>query len=140
MAPALQHEVERIVDDYVMFQPSLVKKHGKKVFELRPRVDWNKGRAVMFILAELGLDADDVVPFYLGDDVSDEDAFSALNARDHGRGISIIVRDPAAAKVDLPGNATELPTTTALYSLRDTAEVEQFLNALAAMSEAAGVC
>ncbi|KAJ0412572.1 hypothetical protein ATCC90586_006939 [Pythium insidiosum] len=130
-----QSDVEDIVDAYVAEHPKLVKKHGKKVFELRPRVDWDKGRAVMYILAELGLDAENVVPFYLGDDVSDEDAFNALNSRPIGRGISIIVRDPEAVNVDLPGNATELPVTKASYSLRDTYEVEQFLKLLATFEE-----
>jgi trehalose 6-phosphate phosphatase len=129
----LQYQVEEIVDQYIARHPSLVKKHGKKVFELRPRVDWNKGRAVMFILEELGLDAENVVPFYLGDDVSDEDAFLALNSRSIGKGISIIVRDPEAKQIDLPGNATQLPATTAAYSLRDTLEVEQFLTVLATL-------
>ncbi|KAF1331148.1 Trehalose-phosphatase, partial [Globisporangium splendens] len=137
VAPALQSVVERIVDDYVAHHPSLVKKHGKKVFELRPQVDWNKGRAVLFILSQLGLDAENVVPFYLGDDVSDEDAFNALNARGNGKGVSIIVRDPEASKVDLPGDTNELPATTAAYSLRDTLEVEQFLNVLATLGEVA---
>ncbi|KAF4321325.1 hypothetical protein BBO99_00005042 [Phytophthora kernoviae] len=129
--PALQNAVEHIVDDYVAYHPSLTKKMGKMVFELRPRVDWDKGRAVMYILAELGLDAEDVVPFYLGDDVSDEDAFNALNGRGIGQGVSIIVRDPEADKVDLPGNLKELPATKASYSLRDTSEVQQFLTELA---------
>lgn len=137
VAPALQAEVERIVDSYIELHPTLVKKHGKKVFELRPRVDWNKGRAVMYILEELGLDAENVVPFYLGDDVSDEDAFLALNSRPIGKGISIIVRDPEATKVDLPGDAKQLPATTASYSLRDTYEVEQFLKVLATLEEVA---
>lgn len=38
VASALQSVVEGIVDDYVKQYPSLVKKHGKKVFELRPQV------------------------------------------------------------------------------------------------------
>ncbi|CAH0481875.1 unnamed protein product [Peronospora belbahrii] len=133
---ALQNAVEQIVDDYVAYHPSLIKKMGKMVFELRPRVDWDKGRAVMYILSELGLDAEDVVPFYLGDDVSDEDAFNALNGRGIGQGISIIVRDPEATKIDLPGNLKELPMTKASYSLRDTAEVQQFLTELARLEYA----
>ncbi|KAG7386206.1 NADH dehydrogenase Fe-S protein subunit 4 ndufs4 [Phytophthora pseudosyringae] len=136
--PALQNAVEQIVDDYVAYHPSLTKKMGKMVFELRPRVDWDKGRAVMYILSELGLDAEDVVPFYLGDDVSDEDAFNALNGRGIGQGISIIVRDPEAVKVDLPGNLKELPVTKASYSLRDTAEVQQFLTELAGLEYSPG--
>ncbi|TMW62494.1 hypothetical protein Poli38472_005112 [Pythium oligandrum] len=137
VAMEFQAEVEDIVDDYIIQHPSLVKKHGKKVFELRPRVDWDKGRAVMYILSELGLDAENVVPFYLGDDVSDEDAFSALNSRSIGKGISIIVRDPEATNADIPGNLKQLPATKAAYSLRDTIEVEQFLKVLVSLEEEA---
>jgi trehalose-phosphatase len=127
--------VESIVDECVRIHGGVEKKHGKKVFELRPKVDWNKGRAVMYILSELGLDADNVVPFYFGDDISDEDAFNALNERGMGKGISIIVRDPEALKVDLPGDAKELPQTQASYSLRDPSEVERFLKVLASLEE-----
>lgn len=74
------------------------------------------------------------MPFYLGDDVS-EDVFSVLDARGNGKGVSIIVRDPEAAKVDLPGDSMELPATTAVYSLRDTLEVEQFLTTLATLED-----
>jgi trehalose 6-phosphate phosphatase len=42
------------------------------------------------LLAEiLGLNGPDVVPFYIGDDVTDEDAFKALR----GRGIGIVVSE-----------------------------------------------
>ncbi|WP_195210229.1 trehalose-phosphatase [Actinomarinicola tropica] len=50
--------------------------HGKRVTELRPDVDWDKGRAVRWLLDRLG-DAD-VVAVYVGDDRTDEDAFAAL--------------------------------------------------------------
>lgn len=59
----------------------------------------------------------------------------ALNARGNGKGMSIIVRDPEAAKVNLPGGSTNLPATTAVYSLRNTLEVEQFLTTLATLEE-----
>lgn len=52
--------------------------------ELRVR-ESNKGKAVEAVLRELGHDA---AVAYLGDDVTDEDAFRAL----HGRGIAILVR------------------------------------------------
>ncbi|TYZ64756.1 hypothetical protein PybrP1_004299 [[Pythium] brassicae (nom. inval.)] len=129
VAPALQSRVESVVDAYVALLPSLVKKHDKKVFELRPRLDWDKGRAVLFILSQLGMGAENMLPFYPGDDVSDEDAFTALNARGSGRGVSIIVRGPEATTIDLPGNSKGLPATTAAYSLRNTLEVERFLTA-----------
>lgn len=133
--PALHARMEALIDEYIAEHPGLVKQYGKKVFEIRPQVDWNKGRAVMYILSELGLDAENVVPFYLGDDVSDEDAFSALNSRALGKGVSIIVRDPNATRIDLPGSAKMLPETGAEYSLRDTIEVERFLNVLASLQD-----
>lgn len=47
-----------------------------KVFEVRPVIDWNKGKAVEFLLESLGLnESEDVLPIYVGDDRTDEDAF-----------------------------------------------------------------
>ena len=86
---------------------------GKKVFELRPDIDWDKGRAVMWLLEALGLGPEGVIPMYVGDDVTDEDAFRAL----YGRGIGVVVGEPP-----YPSRAT--------YSLRDTDEVQRFLGDL----------
>ncbi len=66
---------------------------GKKVFEMRPKLEWDKGRAVLWLLGELGLDRPDVLPVYIGDDDTDEDAFAALA----GRGIGILVADAPQA-------------------------------------------
>jgi len=57
---------------------------GKKVFEIRPYGIWNKGDAVKWIIKNFGKDK---VPIYIGDDVTDEDAFKMLR----GRGIGISV-------------------------------------------------
>lgn len=47
-----------------------------QVLEVRPVIDWNKGKAVEFLLESLGLsESDDVLPIYVGDDKTDEDAF-----------------------------------------------------------------
>jgi trehalose-phosphatase len=62
---------------------------GKKVFEMRPQLEWHKGKAVLWLLGELGLDRPDVLPVYIGDDETDEDAFAALA----GRGLGILVAD-----------------------------------------------
>lgn len=53
-----------------------------QVLELRPKVDWNKGSAVNWILDALDLgERPDVFPIYLGDDITDEDAFVAMETR-----------------------------------------------------------
>ena len=58
--------------------PDLRKGLGKKVFELRPASEWHKGKAVVWLLEALGLAGSDALPVYLGDDVTDEDAFGAV--------------------------------------------------------------
>lgn len=60
---------------------------GKKVFDLQPAIDWNKGKAVEWVLHALDLDHDDVLPMFIGDDLTDEDAFAALS----GRGVGVVV-------------------------------------------------
>ena len=51
------------------------------VFEIQPKLDWDKGKAVLYLLEALDLDGDNVVPFYFGDDITDEHAFEALAGR-----------------------------------------------------------
>ncbi|WP_159847752.1 trehalose-phosphatase [Nocardia sp. CY41] len=59
--------------------------HGRRVAELRPDVDWDKGTAVRWILDHLAAPA---LPIYLGDDLTDEDAFDAVESD----GLAIVVR------------------------------------------------
>src|SRR5690606_28001707 len=63
---------------------------GKEVTELQPPIDWNKGRAVEFLLERLNLARPHVLPIYVGDDLTDEDAFEALGER----GIGVLVGSP----------------------------------------------
>jgi len=56
---------------------------GKFVHEIQPKIDWNKGKAVEHLLDVLDLDhpgpdGRPSVPIYLGDDVTDEDAFMRM--------------------------------------------------------------
>lgn len=108
--------LEAAVDRVLARHPDLRKAPGKKVFELRPRIDWDKGKAVLWLLDQLGVDGPGFVPIYLGDDVTDEDAFRALE----GRGIGIaVIATPRA--------------TAAHYTLRDTREVAELLERIAAL-------
>jgi trehalose 6-phosphate phosphatase len=91
---------------------------GKMVYEIQPKLDWDKGRAVLHLLTVLGLE--DEVPIYIGDDITDEHAFEALA----GRGIGIIV-----ASTDDP-EARSRPTA-ADFVLGSVDEVEHFLDSLA---------
>jgi trehalose-phosphatase len=63
---------------------------GKKVVEIRPQVDWDKGRATEFLVATLLADHPAAPAVFIGDDRTDEDAFRALD----GRGEGVIVGDP----------------------------------------------
>ncbi len=85
-------QVEAAVDRAIAAVPELRKSGGKKVFELRPSFDWDKGKAVLWLLDALGQDDADILPFYIGDDLTDEDAFRALS----GRGVTIYVGDAGA--------------------------------------------
>ena len=102
---------------------------GKFVHEIQPKIDWNKGKAVEHLIGVLDLDRPGpdgraTVPIYLGDDITDEDAFRALAERgDHGEpGLGILVIDPA----DAPSRET---AATAVLSTVD--EVGRFLDGLA---------
>ena len=57
------------------------------------QVEWDKGCALAHLLGALGLDgAPDVLPIYIGDDRTDEDAFRLLATRPAGFGILVSTR------------------------------------------------
>lgn len=113
-------DVARAVEEIAPRHPTLRVAGGKMIYELRPDIDWDKGKALAWLLGEMGLDRPDVVPLYIGDDVTDEDAFREVR----GRGIGIVV-----GREERPSAAT--------YALDDTGEVGVFLSRLAAAVEAA---
>jgi trehalose-phosphatase len=113
VAPGEVPRLESMVDAVLAAEPRLRKGLGKMVLELRPRVDWDKGRAILWLLDAWRLPADRVVPIFVGDDLTDEDAFTALR----GFGIGILV--------------SEVPRATAAeLSLRDPSEVRELLERL----------
>jgi trehalose-phosphatase len=103
-------EVMRVVDIVADRHPDLHRIGGKKVYEFLPGIDWNKGEAVLWLLETLDLVRDKVLPIYIGDDRTDEDAFRALEKR----GVGVVVAEHAEP-------------TAARYSLKNPEEVERFL-------------
>lgn len=109
-------EIAQRVLNILKNYPRLRLTYGRKVLEIRPIIDWNKGKAVEFLLESLGLDdSDDVLPIYVGDDRTDEDAFKVLREGNKGYGILV-------SSVPKESNA--------YYSLRDPSEVMEFLRSL----------
>ena len=113
--------IEELVDALLAEHPDELKvTPGKMVHEIQPKLDWDKGKAVLHLLEALDLDREDIVALYLGDDITDEHAFEALS----GRGIGIFV-----GHADDPEVAGR--TTAADFVLDSTQEVERFLDTLA---------
>jgi alpha,alpha-trehalose-phosphate synthase [UDP-forming]/trehalose-phosphatase len=77
---------------------------GKKVIEIRPHGIWNKGDAVKWISENYGKGR---IPIYIGDDVTDEDAYEAI------KGIGIGISVGRSLKAD--------------YYFKDQQEVQKFL-------------
>jgi len=116
-APAVEEAVDRVLAEH----DRLRKGTGKMVFEVQPDIDWHKGKALCWLMQALGLDGEEVVPFYLGDDVTDEDAFRVLQ----DGGVGILVRGNEAEKASR--------TSAARYALDDCAQVREYLARLTDM-------
>ncbi|KAL0325028.1 UNVERIFIED_CONTAM: putative trehalose-phosphate phosphatase D [Sesamum radiatum] len=108
----LGDQVRMVINDY----PQLRLTQGRKVLEIRPTIKWDKGNAVEFLLEALGYaESNDILPIYIGDDRTDEDAFRVL--RERGQGLGILV-----SKTPKETNAS--------YSLQEPSEVMKFLQRL----------
>ncbi|XP_018474716.1 probable trehalose-phosphate phosphatase I isoform X2 [Raphanus sativus] len=105
-------QVRSVLKEY----PTLKLTQGRKVFEIRPMIEWDKGKALEFLLESLGFgNSNNVFPVYIGDDRTDEDAFKML--RDRGEGCGILV--------------SKFPKDTdASYCLQDPSQVMSFLRRL----------
>jgi trehalose 6-phosphate phosphatase len=82
-------------------------REGRMVYEIRPRAYWNKGHAAAWLREQLGDPG--ALTVYIGDDNTDEDAFTAI-----GDGVTIKVGDPAG--------------TAALYEVDGPKDVYEFLH------------
>jgi trehalose-phosphatase len=95
-------------------------KEQKMVLEVWPPVNWDKGKIVNWLLArqELAGDPDGRLPVYVGDDMTDEDAFRALKRR----GVTIFVGGGQGR-------------SEAEYYLKDQKEVAELLKLLLELQE-----
>jgi trehalose-phosphatase len=82
---------------------------GKKVFEIRPKSEVDKGTAVLSLLGKEKNSG--ILPIYIGDDRTDEDAFRSLKRK----GITVLVGRPHPV------------ASLAQYSVGGPSEVHQFL-------------
>lgn len=102
----LHHWVRAVTNGAANRSRSFQCREGKMVLELKPHSNWNKGYAIKWILREVL--PTPALPIYIGDDVTDEDAFAALPG-----GITIRVGEPDDSR--------------AQFYLPDVAAVGEFL-------------
>jgi len=97
---------------------------GKKLFEVRPAINWDKGKVVLWLLKrhKSFLKGKRVLPVYIGDDVTDEDAFKNLR----GRGLTIFVGKSRSSQAE--------------YFLKNTAQVHMFLKKILQLKRRSNIC
>ena len=95
---------------------------GKRIFELRPPVEVNKGTASVALVRAIGAHGEGASVCYVGDDLTDEDAFAALRA-ERSAAVTVRVGTPRLA---------DGSTTAAEFCVADTDAVATFLEWLSA--------
>ncbi len=91
---------------------------GREVIELRPDIDWDKGKTLRWVMDHLRqAPSGPLTAIYLGDDITDEDAFDTV----HDDGIPILVRH----------NDDGDRATAALFALDNPAQAAEFTDRLA---------
>lgn len=111
--------IEKVVKEIVQEHSELRILLGKKVFEILPNIDWDKGKAVKWIMNALNIPWQPTTVFYLGDDTTDEYAYRTIITR----GTALIVSD----------NPEKI--STADFQLQSTVEVKEFFEQIMAISK-----
>ena len=104
-------QVESAVRDVACRYPKLRREGGKKVFELRPDIEWDKGSAVEWMLEATSSQSGAAT--YIGDDETDEHVFELLS----NTGVPIVV-------------AQDNRPTAARYRVRNPVEVMLVLDVI----------
>jgi trehalose 6-phosphate phosphatase len=109
----LEAEAARVADR----EPTLERFAGKRVIEVRPRGAPHKGDGIVMLLDARGHTPRDTAALFLGDDITDEDGFRALEAWG-GRGVRVVddVR-PTAASFTVDGVDGALALLEAIASV-----------------------
>ncbi|MDR4987933.1 MAG: trehalose-phosphatase [Bacteroidales bacterium] len=106
-----------VVDRMLKKHKGHKKGEGKMVVEIKPDIDWHKGKAVLWIMEALGLDNDrDILPVFIGDDITDEDAFMAIK----DKGVGVLVENHGQE-------------TAAAYSLKNVYQVRKLFERMLEM-------
>lgn len=97
---------------------------GKKIWEIKPPVEWDKGKVVLWLLArqKFALQDKSFIPIYIGDDKTDEDAFKVLK----NKGLTIFVGQPKIS--------------AAQYYLKNTGEAREFLKRILNLQTSKDIC
>ncbi|HOR42645.1 MAG TPA: trehalose-phosphatase [Atribacterota bacterium] len=111
--------IEKVVREMVQEHNELRILLGKKVFEILPNIDWDKGKAVKWIMNALNIPWQPTTVFYLGDDTTDEYAFRTVITR----GTALIVSDDPEI------------ISTADFQLQSTVEVKEFFEQVMEISK-----
>ena len=111
-------EIKEALENIIRSQSKLCLMSGKKVFEILPDIDWDKGKAIKWIMEALKISWSQASVVYLGDDTTDEYAFRTIRSR--GTGI-LVSEEPKESAAD--------------FQLFSTAEVKRLLEKIAAFSE-----
>lgn len=114
------HEVEQLLARAreVALAAGLRVTEGKKIVELRPPVEIDKGTAALALAEELGAVNANASAMFAGDDRTDEDAFRALRLRKP---------DAITARILGAGDEEAAGSTNAEFALASPAELREFL-------------
>jgi trehalose 6-phosphate phosphatase len=118
VAPQFVRDIEKTVREITESSRTnnkLKMTQGKKVYEVRPAIDWDKGKATSLLIDNYlrGNHVDNLTPMFFGDDLTDEDAFKSIVS--YRNSISVFIGNPGQP-------------SRAKYSLYSTEEVALFLN------------
>ncbi len=113
--PTIEAEFYSVIFLYE-FRNDIHVKPGKMVLEIRPPISWDKGKVVLWLLERrlfvMRNKKMKVLPIYIGDDTTDEDAFECLQ----NKGMTIFIGKPKKTKAQL--------------YLKDSGEITRFLEAI----------